>query len=220
VVPCLNEAKHIGPVVSSIRKYVPAVFVVDDGSTDDTARVAEKAGAIVLRHPQRRGKGAALMTGCDAARKNGFSHVVTMDGDGQHAPEDLPSFLNCLGSDPPALVVGNRMAAPAGMPWLRRVVNWWMSRRLSKLCGQRLPDTQCGFRLIDLNAFSDVEFQTTRFEMESELLIAFAAAKLPMHFVPVRVIYGDERSKINPLKDAWRWFKWFRRARKRASGQS
>ena len=106
------------------------------------------------------------------------------------------------------MVVGNRMANPAGMPWLRRQVNGWMSRRLSKSAGCSLPDTQCGFRLMDLEAWSKLKLRSNHFEIESEMLLAFVEAGHEVAFVPIEVIYKNEQSKINPVQDTWRWFRW------------
>ena len=208
VVPCLNEAAAIRPLVLDIQKQLPAVIVVDDGSSDATSKLAAAAGADVLRHEQPRGKGAALQAGWQRALERGFSWALTMDGDGQHSPQDIPAFLACAERSGANLVVGNRMAQPLGMPWLRRWTNRFMSWRLSRLAGCPLPDTQCGFRLMDLRAWSKLELQTSHFEIESELLLAFAAAGQRIDFVPVQVIYQDEASKIRPLKDTWRWFRW------------
>jgi len=218
VIPCLNEAATIEQVVCRVGRFVDKVFVVDDGSADGTSGAAETAGAVVMRHPERRGKGAALQTGCSAARQAGYKHAVILDGDGQHAAEDIPRFIRCAEESGASLVVGNRMHDPQTMPLARRFVNWWMSRRLSKLAGLWLPDTQCGFRLMSLEAWSHLAIKTTRFEVDSEILLSFARAGHAIRFVPVQVIYGTERSKINPMKDAWRWFRWFRRARRETAG--
>jgi hypothetical protein len=131
-----------------------------------------------------------------------------MDGDGQHAPADIPKFLARAGSGNAALIVGNRMSGASRMPWLRRRVNLWMSRRLSRAAGRELPDTQCGFRLMRLGAWSAVELRTSHFEIESELLLAFVAAGHAVEFVPIQVIYKNEQSKISPWRDAWRWLRW------------
>src|SRR5438093_134347 len=93
VIPCLNEAETIARVVSAVRQVLPAVIVVDDGSSDATADRATVAGATVLRHGQPKGKGAALRAGWSHALKSGFLWALSMDGDGQHAPEDIPAFL-------------------------------------------------------------------------------------------------------------------------------
>ena len=151
VIPCHNEGTAIAALVSALRRQVPVVLVVDDGSTDETALLAKGAGATVIRHERNRGKGAALRSGLSQLFKQGFEWAVTLDGDGQHAPEDLPALLRCAGQTGARLVVGNRMDNARAMPWLRRQVNWWMSRKLSQRAGRHLPDTQSGFRLIHLS---------------------------------------------------------------------
>src|ERR1051325_6079066 len=170
IIPCLNEQAAIGAVVSAVRKHLPTVFVIVDGSADKTGGVAERAGACVLRHPTPRGKGAALNTGWHHAREQGFNWTLTLDGDGQHAAEDIPAFLNCAERTGAELVSGNRMSDSKNMPWLRRQTNRWMSRRISKFAGRTLPDTQCGFRLMNLNAWSKVNLASAHFEIESEVL--------------------------------------------------
>ena len=136
-----------------------------------------------------------------------------MDGDGQHAPEDIPAFLSAVAIGSADLVVGNRLANPGRMPWLRLRVNQWMSRRLSRAAGVSLPDSQCGFRLMRLSAWSTLSLKADHFEIESETLLAFVAGGYAVQFIPVRTIYGSERSKIDPVRDTWRWFRWWRRAR-------
>jgi glycosyltransferase involved in cell wall biosynthesis len=200
-------------LVQSLRQLVPAVFVVDDGSTDQTASRAKQAGARVMRHPKPRGKGAALQNGWRQARQSGFEWALTLDGDGQHSPGDIPALFQRAESSGADLVVGNRMPEAARMPWLRRNVNRWLSQRLSALAGRRLPDSQCGFRLMKLEAWSALPIAATHFEIESEVLVAFVTAGLRVEFVPVRVIYAGERSKIHPLRDTVRWLRWYRCAR-------
>ena len=209
VIPCLNESETIEPLIFGVRVLLPAVFVVDDGSADGTAGLAAKAGAEVIRHRRALGKGAALAAGWGRAREKRFRWALSMDGDGQHAPADIPAFLHCAQETGSPLVVGNRMTDPAGMPWLRRRVNRWMSARISQLTGRTLPDTQCGFRLMRLDAWAQVHVQAEHFEIESELLCKFIAAGFGIEFVPVRVIYREERSKIQPVRDAHRWFNWW-----------
>lgn len=209
VIPCFNEGKQIGAVVRAVRKHLPAVFVVDDCSSDDTAQQAKAAGAEVLRHSTNLGKGAALMTGWRHAQQQGFEWALTMDGDGQHASNDIPAFLQHAEKTNSALVIGNRMENPFSMPFVRRLVNRWMSKRISLRAGRTLPDTQCGFRLMKLSAWHALRIETQRFEIESEVLLAFVRAGLPVSFVPIQVIYGNEQSKIHPLADTVRWLRWW-----------
>jgi glycosyltransferase involved in cell wall biosynthesis len=214
VIPCFNEATTIASLVASAQRHLPAVVVVDDGSTDGTAPRAAEAGARVLRHAVRRGKGAALQTGWQAARAAGFTWTLSLDGDGQHAPDDIPLFFECAERTGAAMVVGNRLVEPDAMPWLHRRVNQWMSRRLSHLTGRDLPDSQCGYRLLDLRVLAGARLRTTHFEVESETLVHFLVAGVEVQFVPIRVVYRGPQSKIRPLPDTWRWLGWWLRARK------
>jgi glycosyltransferase involved in cell wall biosynthesis len=213
VIPCLNEASSIGDVVTKTRSYLPTVVVVDDGSSDETSRLATQSGGLVLRHGSPQGKGVALATGLRWLDEKGFSWALTMDGDGQHATCDIPKFLDCAMQCGATLLVGNRMSEPAGMPWLRRNVNRWLSRRLSHLAGQPLPDSQCGFRLFQLGVWASLDLHTSHFETESEMLLSFIAARQKIAFVPVEVIYKTEQSKIDPIRDSWRWLRWWWQAR-------
>jgi glycosyltransferase involved in cell wall biosynthesis len=214
VIPCRNEAATIASLVENVRRFVPSVFVVDDGSTDATGESAQRAGAEVLRHDQARGKGTALQTGWQRALELGFKWALTMDGDGQHAPEDIPKFFACVEKTSADLVIGNRMDSAEKMPRVRRFVNRWMSKKISRLANQSFPDSQCGFRLISLDALAATPVRAERFEIESEVLLLFALAGRKIEFVPIQVIYKNERSKIRPLGDTLRWFRWWRRARK------
>ena len=214
VIPCLDEAATIATLVRGVRSYLPTVVVVDDGSTDDTAARAREAGAEVIRLATNRGKGAALRVGFQHLRDRGFAWALMLDGDGQHAPADIPNFFRCAENTSAALVVGNRLKQPAAMPWLRRQVNRWMTRRLARLTGLPLADSQCGFRLLRLEALVGVTLTTEHFEIESELLTALAAGGARIEFIPVQTIYKTNASKIHPLVDTWRWLRWWRARRR------
>ncbi len=209
MIPCLNEAMTIVSLVRAVHAHLPRVIVVDDGSSDNTAQLAAGAGAGVVRHAKPRGKGAALAAGWLRAKECGCQWALSMDGDGQHAPDDIPRLLNCAERTGASLVVGNRMENARAIPWVRRTVNRWMSRRISRLTGRSLPDTQCGFRLMNLEAWSQVHLNADHFEIESELLCRFIAAGQRFAFVPVQVIYRNEQSKIRPVRDTHRWFRWW-----------
>jgi glycosyltransferase involved in cell wall biosynthesis len=211
VVPCLNEAAAIGPLVAALRDQVCSVLVVDDGSVDGTRQEAEAAGAEVLRFGRTRGKGAALQAGWQAARQRGFPWALTLDGDGQHAPSDTSRFFECAEQTSAALIVGNRMADSVRMPWTRLAANRWMSRRISRLAGRPLPDSQCGFRLLRLDLLAALPITAEHFEIESDTLLAFLRAGHRVEFVPIQAIYKQEQSKIHLWCDLIRWLRWWRR---------
>jgi glycosyltransferase involved in cell wall biosynthesis len=212
VIPCLNEEAAIGPLVQAVQKQLTTIFVVDDGSSDKTAPRAAEVGGVVLKHATTMGKGLALKTGLAHACKLEYRWALTMDGDGQHSPGDISSFFQCAEHSAVSLVVGNRMRQASRIPPVRRWVNRWMSRRLSNLTGQCFPDSQCGFRLVNLNDWARLPILATHFEIESEVLVSFAKAGLAIEFVPIQVIYKAEQSKIHPWRDAIRWLRWWRRA--------
>jgi len=215
IIPAYREGGRIGPVVEGVRAYMPAVIVVDDGSPDDTAAKARHAGAMVIRHSENRGKGAALDTGFRAARERGFDFVITVDGDGQHAPSDLPRFIETYVRTGTAVLVGNRMADTRTMPFVRRMTNRFMSWLLSREMGQRVPDTQCGYRLYTLAVVPEISAESKRFAAESEILMDVSDRGIVIGSVPIETIYGTEHSKIHPVKDTIRFVKMLRQYRKK-----
>ncbi|MGE3311101.1 MAG: glycosyltransferase family 2 protein [Limisphaerales bacterium] len=209
VIPCLNEARHIGDVVEGARRHISRVIVVDDGSTDGTAALAASAGAVVLQHPSPRGKGAALATGLSHALEMGAAWALCLDGDGQHSADDIPVFLTAASESGAGLIIGNRFANAPRMPWLRRVVNQVLSRWIGVLVGRAIPDSQCGFRLIRLDLWQRLNLGSRRFEVESEMIVASVRVGASIEFVPVQSVYGVETSKIAPIRDSLRWLRWY-----------
>ena len=111
------------------------------------------------------------------------------------------------------MIVGNRMGDVRDMPFVRKCTNRYMSWTISRVIGQRVPDSQCGFRLMSLEAWSALTIAANHFEIESEILLAFVLSGYLVEFVPIQVIYKNEQSKIHPLPDTIRWFRWWRQAR-------
>lgn len=211
ILPAYQEAGRIGPVVTHVRALGASALVVDDGSSDDTSTEARRAGAAVIRLPENEGKGAALAAGFDAARTHGHQAVVTMDADGQHDPADLTRFFEAYRRDDPPVLIGNRFGDASGMPRIRRLTNRVMSGLLSWAMGQPVPDTQNGYRLYRLDVLTDIPLRGHRFEAESEILLELAARGIPLASVEVATIYGDERSKIRPVRDTLRFLRMLRR---------
>lgn len=222
IVPSFQEEGRIGSVVQGILQHCDVVVVVDDGSSDRTGADAAAAGAVVLTHETNRGKGAALNTGLEYARKEKMEFVITMDGDGQHDPADIPGFVNAFLEGNADVLVGTRMDNPVGMPAVRRFTNRFMSWLLSCSMKQFVPDTQCGFRLFSLDAVPAMPKGCDRFAAESEVLLDLSERGVKIGSVPIRSIYGDERSKINPLKDSARFIRmlWrYRRCRRQKNAK-
>lgn len=221
VIPAYREGGRIGAVVREVLTYMPDVLVVDDGSPDDTAAEARATGVAVIRHATNLGKGAALDTAFRAARESGFEFVITMDGDGQHAPAELPKFIAAYRAGEAPVVVGNRMGDTRTMPRIRRWTNAFMSWLLSREMGQWVPDTQCGYRLYTLAVVPAISAASKRFAAESEILMDLSHKGIRIGSVPIATIYGTEKSKIHPVKDALRFVRMlvqYRRARARRGG--
>lgn len=215
VLPGYQEERHIGSTVSAVRRFVPDVIVVDDGSTDRTAPEAEAAGAYVIRHGENRGKGAALRTGLRHVLDRGYDVVIVMDADGQHAAADIANLVRVRETTGAPVVVGNRMEHPGAMPLVRRLTNRFMSWLLSRRMGQRVPDTQNGFRLYAAAVLPIVMGgEGDRFDAESEMLLDLADAGVQIASAPTRIIYGEERSKIRPVRDTIRFFAMLHRHKK------
>ncbi len=209
LIPVLNEAQTIGAVVSALRAQSLDTVVVDDGSTDDSGAIARQKGATVIRHEVKKGKGQSLRDGFRHVLEHGYDGVITMDGDGQHDAADIGQFLQQIAKERPGMIVGNRMANPQGMPVVRYLTNRFMSFLISCACGQRIPDTQCGYRYIDSRVLREVPLASDDFEIETELLMKSAKQGFRIDSIPVATIYRDEESKINPWKDTIRFVRYF-----------
>lgn len=212
IIPAFQEETHVGAVVERTRARLDRVLVVDDGSTDATAARAREAGAEVIVHPENRGKGEAIKTGLRYWLNDPAVHFMLMlDADGQHSPEEIDRFLAAGSTSEAALFVGTRMENLADMPPVRRAVNRYMSRRISLLCGQEVPDTQCGYRMIRRDLAPQLLAGTSRFDYETEMLVLTSRQGLRIASVPISTIYSDEVSSIHPLRDTRRFFKLMRR---------
>ncbi len=205
LIPAFREEKHIAAVVAETRKYLDDVVVIDDGSGDRTAALAEEAGARVLINAQNMGKGASLAVGLDRLFADGFDAAVCLDADGQHLPREIPRFLEA--AKEADLVIGSRMDDVRDMPfarlWTNRVTSWILSR----LSGVRVPDTQCGYRLVRREAWRGVTVASRNYDFEGEMIVAMGRKGFRVTSVPVSTVYGDEVSSINPVRDTIRFFK-------------
>jgi len=192
IIPAYNEARFVGSVVLQALQQVDAAIVVDDGSTDDTAAIAEAAGARVVRHPQNMGKGAALNSGFREARKLRPEVVVLLDGDGQHCTGEIPTVVTPVRDGRADMVVGSRFLTPQqDVPTVRglglRAITW-----LSNLgSGVAVSDSQSGFRAFSRRALEAITFQATGFSVESEMQFLARQHGLRTLEVPITAQYPD-----------------------------
>jgi glycosyltransferase involved in cell wall biosynthesis len=216
VVPAYNEAASIADVLARCLRTGFPVVVVDDGSTDGTADIVGRLPVDLVRQPRNRGKGAALLDGIRHALRRhaddgGAARVVTLDGDGQHRPEDVARLIAAADHAPDAIIIGSRRADRAKAPPARyaanRIADFW----ISWAAGQPIDDTQSGFRLYPpavLAALRESAGKTgprrTGFAFESELLIDAARRGTPIGAVAIPALYGfhgQRASHFRPVRD-------------------
>jgi glycosyltransferase involved in cell wall biosynthesis len=215
VIPAYQEEAHVRGVAERARAQLDCVLVVDDGSTDATAARAREGGAEVIIHPANRGKGESIKSGLRhwLARPE-IQFIMVLDADGQHLPEEIGRFLATATTTQAELLIGTRMNDVRAMPFVRRVVNRYMSWRISRLCGQEVPDTQCGYRMIARALAPDLLDGTSRFDYETEMLFIASRKGFRIASVPISTIYSDEVSSIHPVRDTVRFFRLMRRYKK------
>jgi glycosyltransferase involved in cell wall biosynthesis len=212
VIPAYQAAAAIAEVVSRTSRAVPGatVYVVDDGSTDGTGDAGREVGATVLVHPRNRGKGAALTTGIAAALECGSRVIITLDADGQHAPEEIPRLAAPVLSDEADLALGCR-ARTGAMPWGRRCTNWLSAALASRIGGVGVPDAQTGFRALSRRVAQAVRPGEQGYDFETAFLLAALAQGLRVRFVPVSTVYEGQASHFRPWADTWRQARVFTR---------
>ncbi len=213
VIPAYCEEKHVGGVVQRTLLQLDRVLVIDDGSSDATAQNARAAGGEVVVHPLNLGKGESIKTGLRHWLDRGVEYVVILDADGQHLPEEIDRFVSAASATGSPLLIGTRMSDVRAMPLVRRLVNRYMSNKISRVCGQRIPDTQCGFRMVHRSLIPDLLGGGARFDYETEMLIVASRNGLSIAAVPISTVYSDEVSSIHPVRDTLRFFKLMRRYR-------
>ncbi len=206
VIPAYNEAATIRDIAARALQICAQVIVVDDGSTDATAPVLAGLAVQLLRNDRNLGKAASLWRGAQVALASGVDAVVTLDGDGQHAPEDIPRLLVAARQYPGSIVIGARLADRSAIPKLRYFANRAAAFWLSWACGQRLDDSQSGFRVYPAVLFRTLAVRHDRahsFVFESEILIEAARRGYRCVMVPIAAIYprAMRASHFRPVFD-------------------
>lgn len=208
LIPSYNEERTIGKIVRKLKERNFEVYVVDDGSADATACIADSEGAIVIKNGTNMGKGAALKSGFARILKDGkFDSMIIMDGDDQHDISDIAHIIRRARETGADVVVGNRMGDTSRMPPVRAATNRFMSWLLSLLTGQKIPDTQCGFRLIKTDLLKKMDLRSSKYDIDSEVLLEAAKVGGRIDSAPVRTVYNDGKSKINPFIDTLRFMR-------------
>lgn len=205
IIPALNENQHLGSVVERSLKYVDMVLVVDDGSRKPLAQALPKSDHVhCVRHIINLGKGAALMTGVQWAKKNGFDLAVFIDADGQHRPEEIPSLLAPLVDGSADIVFGVRKFHSA-MPFVARIGNTFLTRAVQILFGIKVSDTQSGYRTLRLSAADAIAWESPRYAVETEMIVNTGKHRIRYTEVPIETIYLD-RYKGTTIIDGIRIF--------------
>ena len=208
VIPAYNHGTQVRGVVEKCLQLRLPVIVVDDGSTDSTPHVlASLSGVTVIRHKENQGKGASLLTGFAAALRLA-DWAITIDADGQHDPEDIPSLIQAVPRGQRPLVIGKRVGmGHANVPWTsrwgRRFANFWVWTS----CGRWLSDSQSGFRVYPLPETLHLVTKTKRYQFEVEVLARAVWSGIPIIEAPVRALYEPPEERVShfrPWLDFWR----------------
>lgn len=200
-IPCLNEGQFINDIVTRASKYVDKVIVVDDGSTDNTSEAARAAGAYVIRHEERQGAGAATRSAFEAAKAYDADILVTLDGDGQHNPDEILQVLAPILCGEADLVVGSRFlsASHREAPKYRKLginlITWLYNFGSSS----KVSDSQSGFRAHSRGLIEAITITEKGFGFSVQVLIQTRRKGLIIKEVPVSCIYHSEGSSLNPM---------------------
>ncbi len=207
LIPCYDAAATVGAVVADARPYAPHILVVDDGSGDDTAERARIAGAEVIRQPRNRGKGAALVAGMRHLAAAGFTHALSMDGDGQHLGSEIPKLLALARAEPTAIVIGTRAIGNQAVAAVNLFGNWFANSVTTLAAGVPVVDTQSGFRVYPIALVLALPADGERFEYETTIIIRAARSGIAVRSTPTAVYYppiAERRSHYRKVTDTVR----------------
>src|SRR4030043_2259260 len=197
--PAFNEEKYIGTLVLNTRQYVDQVIVVDDGSSDNTAKIARLAGAEVIQHENNKGYGAAIQSIIAEAKKRNPDILVILDADAQHNPQEIPNIIKPVLDDGCDFVIGSRQKQAGKIPWYRRIGQRLILRSVKILSDDNLTDSECGFRAFSRKAINTLELTENGMAVSAETVAEASRKNLKVTQVPVSVIYSSDSSTLNPL---------------------
>lgn len=207
VIPAYNAAEHLGELIERVFRLYPRrnILVINDGSSDNTARILHERGVRQITFVCNRGKGAALLAGYRRGQALGYTAVISMDADLQHTPEEINTLIDAHRRQPSAVIIGSRMSDPRSMPQPRRLSNNLTSLIVSIFSGRRIRDTQSGFRLVPLCLMRGMSVRSQGFALESEIAFNLGMRGAVFRDVPISVIYRGTPSHIHPLFDTLRF---------------
>jgi glycosyltransferase involved in cell wall biosynthesis len=202
IIAAYNAAHTVGAVIAGARRHLEPIIVADDGSTDETAATAERAGAVVVRLPTNQGKGEALRVLWREARRRGCSAALAMDADGQHDPSDIPAFLRAHREAPDAIITGSRFGTRDRLPQDRRNSMTVARFFVSLAANQFIEESQCGFRLYPLAAVEAMGLLKGGYVTETELLMKAGDAGRRVVTLPIEAHYPPgQRSHFRAVPD-------------------
>ena len=205
LMPTYNNAGTIAKVISDVKEFATDVIVVNDGSTDETAQIlASIEGIRVVDYPENKGKGYALKLGLQKAYEWGYRYAITIDSDGQHYADDIPTFIEKIEEKPDSLLIGARNLTAENMPSKNTFANKFSNFWYKVETGQTLSDTQSGYRLYPLEKLQNIRLLTRRYEFEVEIIVRAAWRGVNVENIPIKVYYPpvEERvSHFRPLQD-------------------
>lgn len=207
IIPAFNNETTVAAVVEKARQEIDHVVVIDDGSTDGTARVSKDAGAHVIEITKNRGKGNALRVGFRYTLAHDFDASITLDADLQHDPSEIPKFIDCYVTTRAKIIIGNRLGGKEEIPRIRYGLNRIGTYTFSWLLGQSVEDSQCGYRLYDREVMESIPIINESFEAEADILLRAGKRGFKIGFVPIKTIYFSNRSHrsyYRPVKDTFR----------------
>ncbi|MCK9302331.1 MAG: glycosyltransferase family 2 protein [Bacteroidales bacterium] len=203
IIPTYNNSTTIEKVIVSVLQYCPDVIVVNDGSTDATSDIVQNIPNITLiSYEKNCGKGYALCQGFKAATDRGFRYAITIDSDGQHLASDIPAFVYLIENNPDAMLIGSRQLGCDGMPKKNTFANKFSNFWFTLQTGEKLPDTQTGFRLYPLRKMGKMRLVTKRYEAELELLVRCAWRGIAIVPLNINVFYPDAENRVSHFRPA------------------
>jgi len=196
--PAYNEEKYIGSIILQAQQYADEVIVIDDGSADQTSKIADLAGATVIKHGENKGKGVAIQEILTESKDRGADILVLLDADSQHDPEEIPYLIKAV-SEGYDLVIGSRKTRRDIIPFYRKIGQRVLSFFTRTLSRTKVLDTESGFRALSRKAISEIELKESGFAIETEMIASAAAKGLSITEVPISIIYTQDGSTLNPI---------------------